>query len=280
LKIHILGTGTSILDATRPASTAFLVELESANLLFDAGRGVTMQLLKQGKSPVDLDAIFITHHHYDHICDLGDLLLGIWHNGRSHPLPVYGPTGTSAIVTALFNQVFCRDILFSRRLEPDGSDIHDLIQVTDIAPGWSLNMDQWHISAEKMSHGDNLDLSADQWLCLGYRLEAEGKVLAIGGDTVACAGLSKLAQNADALVLSCHLAEAEVAALHAEAIAQHIIASSGQVGRIAAQAHAKTLILTHFRQKSAEMMAALENDVRATFTGDIHIAEDLMVIEI
>ena len=47
-------------------------------------------------------------------------------------------------------------------------------------------------------------------VCLGRRLEAEGRVLAIGGDTVACDGLTKLEQNADVLVLSCYLAEAEV----------------------------------------------------------------------
>lgn len=280
MKLHLLGTGTPVLDATRPASTALLVELAAANLLFDAGRGVTMQLLKQGKNPVELDAIFITHHHYDHICDLGELLMAIWHNGRSQPLPIYGPTGTAAIVAALLNHVFSRDIAFTQRLEPDVPNIHDLIQVTDITPGWSLDTGQWGISADKMSHGDNLGLPEDQWLCLGYRLEAEGKVLAIGGDTVACTGLNKLARDADALVLSCHLAEAEVVAWHAEAIAQHIIASSGQVGHIATQANAKSLILTHFRQKSTDMMASLTNDVRTTFSGTLHIAEDLMVIDI
>lgn len=280
MKLHLLGTGTPILDAARPASTALLVELDSANLLFDAGRGVTMQLLKQGKSPLELDAIFITHHHYDHICDLGEVLLAIWHNGRSHPLPIYGPMGTSSIVAALLGHVYSRDIAFTQAHEPDTLHVHDLFQVIDISPGWSLHSDYGYISAEKMSHGDNLGLSAEQWLCLGYRLEAENKVLAIAGDTVACSGLNKVAQDADALVLSCYLAEAEVAALHSEALVHYIIASSGQVGQIASQANVKSLILTHFRRKSAEMMASLADDVRATFYGSLHIAEDLMVIEI
>ncbi|MCB8944904.1 MAG: MBL fold metallo-hydrolase [Ardenticatenaceae bacterium] len=280
MKLHLLGTGTPILDATRPASTAMLVELAGANLLFDAGRGVTMQLLKQGKNPVELDAIFVTHHHYDHICDLGELIMGIWHNGRSHPLPIYGPTGTSAIIAALLNHVFNRDIAFTQHLEPDVPNIQEIIQATDITPGWSLNTDQWRISAEKMSHGDNLGLSTAQWLCLGYRLEAAGKVLAIGGDTVACAGLHELAQNADALVLSCYLAEAEVAALQFEEMARHIIATSGQVGHMAAQANTQSLILTHFRPKTADMMTSLAHDVRATFPGPIYIGEDLIVIEI
>lgn len=280
MKLHLLGTGTPILDAARPASTALLVELTSANLLFDSGRGVTMQLLKQGKSPAEVDAVFITHHHYDHICDLGELLMAAWHNGRIQPLTIYGPQGTSAIVAAFLDHIFIRDINFSQHLEPDVPNIHELIQVTDIFPGWSMDRAHWRVSAEKMSHGDNLGLPKEQWLCLGYRLESEGRILAIGGDTVACTGLSKLAQDADALVLSCYLAEAEVRALYFEAIAQHIIASSGQVGQMAAKANAKSLILTHFRKKSAEMMHALTDDVRATFSGPIHIAEDLMVIEI
>ena len=83
MRLHLLGTGTPTLDPLRPASSAFLVDVAGVTLLFDAGRGATMQLLKLGRSPVEIDHLFITHHHYDHICDLGELLLAAWHNGRT-----------------------------------------------------------------------------------------------------------------------------------------------------------------------------------------------------
>ena len=279
MKLHLLGTGTPILDLSRPASTSFLVELEETTLLFDAGRGTTMQLLKQGLSPVDVDAIFITHHHYDHICDLGEVMMAAWHNGRSHPIPIYGPTGTAAIVAALFNQVFARDIAFTHFNEPESQDIHTLFPVTEIAGAWQHKTDSWRISAEKVNHGSTLGLAEADWLCLGYRLEARGKSLALGGDAVACAGLSKLAHNADALILSCYLTKSEVKQRGAEQLVQHIIASSGEVGKIATEADVATLILTHFRRKSAKQMQALIAEVKADFSGNLVIGEDLTVLE-
>lgn len=75
MKLFLLGTGTPILDLQRQATTAILIEVGSERILFDTGRGVTMQLLKQDIHPTTVNTLFITHHHYDHICDLGEFLL-------------------------------------------------------------------------------------------------------------------------------------------------------------------------------------------------------------
>ncbi|MCB0005423.1 MAG: MBL fold metallo-hydrolase [Anaerolineales bacterium] len=280
MQLHLLGTGTPILDPERPASSAFLVDVAGATLLFDAGRGVTMQLLKLGRSPVAIDYLFITHHHYDHICDLGELLMAAWHNGRTAPLHVYGPAGTRSIVKALLDGVFARDIAFARVTEPEGPNIHDLIQVTDITAPWHLATDAFRIRAVYVNHGNSLGLSVADWPCLGYRLEAVGRVLAVGGDAVACEGLSELAEGADALLLSCYLAESEVVGLGFELLAEHVIASAGMCGQIAADAGVATLILTHFRRKSAELMAELARDVAHRFGGKLILGSDLQLIEI
>ena len=81
MRITLLGTGTPIPEPKRQAS-ALLVEIGEAKLLFDAGRGVTTQLAKVGIEPQQIDFVFITHHHYDHIGNLGEFLLTSWHNGR------------------------------------------------------------------------------------------------------------------------------------------------------------------------------------------------------
>ena len=280
MKLHLLGTGTPILDNSHPATSSFLVEIGEEKLLFDTGRGTTMRLLEKGMSPVDLSAIFITHLHYDHMCDLGEVLMTIWHNGRTEPLAIYGPTGTSEIVSTLLNQVFARDIYFTKFFEPNSIDVHKLFLVTDIASAWQQVSDNWHIRTEKVNHGNSLGLSEEEWLCLGYRLHAEGKVLAIGGDAVACDGLSKLAANADALVLSCYLVKEEIIRLGSQNLVEHVIASSQQAGKIATQANVKTLILTHFRKKSSEFMLALIREVQADFSGQLYIGQDLMVVSI
>ena len=52
------------------------------------------------------------------------------------------------------------------------------------------------------------------------------------------------------------------------------------MGKIATQAGVQKLVLTHFRQKSAELMHALAEDVQADFAGELYIGEELMTIEI
>jgi ribonuclease Z len=103
MRLCLLGTGTPILDLQRQATTAILLEIGADRILCDAGRGVTTQLLNQAIPPTTVDTILITHHHYDHICDLGEFLLSAWHNGRVDPIQVFGPHGTTAIVNVILS---------------------------------------------------------------------------------------------------------------------------------------------------------------------------------
>jgi ribonuclease Z len=280
MRIFLLGTGTPILDLQRQATTAILIEIGSEKVLFDAGRSVTTQLLIQNIDPTTIDTIFITHHHYDHICNLGEFLLSAWHNGRVHPINVFGPQGTSHIVDALFNQVYARDIAFTLFNENDVTDIRQLVKVKDISPGLVYESEHWRVFTEYVNHGNSLGLSETEWPCLGYRLQANGKTITIGGDTVTCDGLERLAEGADVLILSCYLADKEIRSPDFERLADHIIASSGQVGKIANRADAHKLVLTHFRKKSTELMLSLIEDVRSDYKGELYIGEDGMMIEI
>ncbi len=279
MRITLLGTGTPILDPRRQAS-ALLVEIEDEKILFDAGRGVTTQLMKAGVLPQHINHVFITHHHYDHIGNLGEFLLTSWHNGRTAPLSIRGPHGTAEIVANLLGQVYARDIAFALFNVDDIIDIRDIVQVVDAAPGLIHDGRKWKVFAEYVDHGNSLGLSHKDWPCFGYRLEAEGKALAISGDTVACNGLDRLAQGADVLVQCCYLAEDEVVTPAFERLARYVIASSGQVGKIAARNNVKKLVLTHFRPKPEALMCTLAQDVRQDYRGELVLGEDLMVMDV
>ena len=72
MNITLLGTGTPEPDPSRLGSSV-LVELAGVSLLFDVGRGASIQLVRAGKTARSIDYLFITHHHFDHIGDLGAL---------------------------------------------------------------------------------------------------------------------------------------------------------------------------------------------------------------
>jgi ribonuclease Z len=102
----------------------------------------------------------------------------------------------------------------------------------------------------------------------------------ISGDTVACEGLTRLAQGADVLVQCCYLAEAMVTTPARRLLAEQVIATSGQVGKIATEAGVKSLVLTHFSDMPPEMFAAIAADVRRDFAGRLYLGEDLMEIDV
>lgn len=279
MRITLLGTGTPILEPNRQAS-ALLIEIEDDKLLFDAGRGVTTQLLKAGIYPQDVDPILITHHHYDHIGNLGEFLLTSWHNGRETPLNIYGPPGTTKIITALLEQVYARDIAFALFNEEDRVDIREIVHVKEITSGLVCDSGRWKVFTEYVDHGNSLGLSQGDWPCMGYRIEAAGKVVAISGDTVACAGLDCLAYDADVLILCCYLAEAEITNPAYEHLEKYVIASSREAGKIAERNQVKKLVLTHIRPKSPTMIHSLVEDVRRDYKGKVYVGEDLMVIDV
>ncbi len=64
--VTLLGTGSPIPDPRRHGP-ATLLQVGGRPLLFDAGRGVVLQLLRAGVSLAEVDTVFITHHHYNPI---------------------------------------------------------------------------------------------------------------------------------------------------------------------------------------------------------------------
>src|SRR5438046_10202425 len=114
MRVTLLGTGTPFPNAERFGS-AILVEVAGTKLLFDCGRGVVIRLTQAGVSPKEIDGLFLTHLHSDHIVGIPDLWLSGWLLGRSKPLPIWGPQGTSSMAKHLA-QAFALIFAFVRVL--------------------------------------------------------------------------------------------------------------------------------------------------------------------
>lgn len=279
MKVTLLGTGGPRPDPHRQGP-ALVVAIGEERLLFDSGRGVAVQLVRAGVRLADVNPVFITHHHYDHIGDLGDLILSTWLEGRRNPLRVYGPSGIRQVVDGLIDHVYAKDIMFRSQGEPAVGGWQP-VEAVQVDAGVVAETPRWRVTAQRVVHGNGLDIPPELgWVALGYRVEAEGKVLAISGDTIDCDGLDLLAAGADALVQDCYLADAEITNAHAELLARYVHTTSGVVGKIAARNKVKALVLTHFRQKSEELMRSLEADVRRDWDGPLVLGEDLTVFDV
>ena len=79
------------------------------------------------------------------------------------------------------------------------------------------------------------------------------------------------------MIQCCYLAEDEITNSDLKQLAEHVIATSGQVGKIANRNNVKKLLLTHIEPKSEEMMTSLIEDVKKDYDGEICLGEDLKV---
>ena len=108
LKLYFLGTGSQKPSSTRNVTSVALV-LESGHyLLFDCGEGTQHQILKSNLSLSNLDGIFITHLHGDHIFGLPGLLCSLNDTLNGGEFTIYGPTGLREFIkSTLFNKIYC-----------------------------------------------------------------------------------------------------------------------------------------------------------------------------
>ena len=280
MKLTLLGTGGPIPDPARHGSAAVL-EIGGTRLLFDAGRGVVLQLARAGIPVEEVGPVFVTHHHYDHIGDLADVILTGWLQGRRSPLRVVGPPGTESIVTALLERVYDRDIAFRSQGEHaiEWAPVESADATTGLVQGGST----WRVFAEPVVHGHGLDYPEAfrrRWVCLGYRVEAEGKVVAFSGDAVACGGLDRLALDADVLVQCCYMARTELTTPYFARLARETIACADSVGRIARKARVKKLVLTHFRRSPDAVIQSIASDVAHDYDGPVVLGSDLLEVTI
>lgn len=123
----VLGSGTSVPHPER-ASTAHWLETERGSLLLDVSAAAIHRLAQENLDWVNLDAIWISHFHLDHVGGLAPFLFGTKHapqtRTRRKPLSVFGGRGLKKLFLAfdgannyrLLEQPFPVEI---REVEPD-----------------------------------------------------------------------------------------------------------------------------------------------------------------
>ena len=132
-----LGTSGSAPTAARGTS-ATLVRRGGDRLLVDCGEGTQRQLLRSDTGLVDLEHVFLTHLHADHVLGLPGMLKTFALRGREIPVTVYGPRGTRALLNALGVVI--------GRLAFD-------LAVVELEPGEAVRRDDYRVEAFPVAHG-------------------------------------------------------------------------------------------------------------------------------
>ena len=275
MKVTLLGTGCPQCDPDRlgPAS---LVQHGGHQLLIDVGSGATQRLISAGSSGRKLQAVLLTHLHSDHIVDLFQLVISSWHQGRDRPQRIYGPAGTRRFVDRLM--ALWRAELEQRiahEIRPSTAALE--VEVTEIGAGEVLRLDDVTVHAVSVEH-----YPVKQ--AFGFVIEAGGKRAVFSGDTAPCPALAEAARDADLLVHECFIhgimrPEPGVRTQEGlDNVARYHTAST-EIGRIAADARVRCLLLNHFVPTKFDKDAVLA-DVRRNYRGPALVGEDLMGIDL
>jgi len=278
--LMLLGTkGGPAVRPGGPMPTSSLLWLKGRPMVVDCGLGVTRSAVDGGLDLRQLQLIFITHLHSDHVLELGGLVHTAWTTGLKQRLRIFGPPGIRALWDGfMLMMAYDCDI----RVHDEGrTPLSQLVEVIEYRPGVILDEGDFLVSALRVEHPPLTD-------CFALRFDA-GLSVVFSGDTRFFPPLADFARGADVLVHEA-LLPAGVDALVArsnggEKLRQHINAShftAAEAGLIATRAGVGRLVLHHLVPADDPDLRATdwEAAVRESWAGPLDIGTDGMVIQL
>ena len=281
-KLVILGTGAGPVAGRTRKMTSHVMLSNGAAYVLDCGLGVTDSFAQTGIPFSALRSIFITHHHPDHNIEYGPLLVIGWIQGMSLAVRAFGPPPLKAM-TQDFLRAYKTTIDFwaeDYKIKPLG-----MIEVGEVSHAGPVMQDEnVKVSAAIVEHPPVKP-------ALAYRFDFHDRSIAFSGDTAPREEVAQIARGADVLVHE---------AMYTPAVEGYArsLATNGRVnfdvfmahmkadhtpledvGRIAAEAGVKTLVLSHL---SPALDSISDETWRApvanSFKGEIIVARDFTVL--
>ena len=221
MELIVLGSGTSVPHPTR-ASAAFWLSTKMGSVLLDVSAAAPHRMAQENLPWQDLDVIWISHFHLDHVGGLAPFLFGTkWApqtQARTKPLRIFGGVGLRNLIEAFDNAANYRLL---RQNFPIEIVETNPIQSFEVLPD---------LSAQTFSTPHTPE-------SLAIRLNAKsGKSLVYTADTGPSWELIEFCRGASLLLLECSFRKNKPVANHLELAEAMEIARASEPQR---------LVLTH-----------------------------------
>ncbi len=298
IRLTILGTAASRPTVGRNV-TGIAVQREGDLMLFDCGEGTQRQMMRYGTG-FNVSVIFVTHLHADHFLGITGLLRTLALQGRTDPIRIFGPLGsTRTLQTAVGLGV---------------DRLHFPVEVEEASPGFRYCGEGYGIEAFEVVHGTpavgwalvedvrlgRFDVDRARSLGVpegplfgqlhrGEAVEVEGRVIeareVVGpprpgrlvvytGDTRPCRSVVERARGADLLI---H--EATFGAEEADRARDTFHSTATEAAEVARDAGVASVLLTHLSARYSDDPSPLEREARALHPS-AKVAYDGLVVEV
>jgi len=275
----------------------YLLRWDGISVLFDPGEGTQRQLLLAGASPTAIHHICVTHFHGDHCLGLPGMLQRLSLDRVPHPVEVCFPASGQEYFDRLRRASAYEDHL-------------EVVPVPVAGDGRVTSGPAFAIEAVRLDHDpdcfgwrvvepDGIRMRPDRLEALGIHGPAVGQLVAEGElvrdgervgldevadarpgqrmafvmDTGLCDGAVELAAGADLVVCEATFASADAALARRY---RHLTAADA--ARVARDAGARRLVITHFSQRYPDVRVLLD-EALAVFD-DVVAAEDLLRVAV
>ena len=300
MRVTFLGTSGAIPTTERNPS-AIAVNREGDRLLFDCGEGTQRQMMRYGTG-FDLDHVFLTHLHGDHVFGLPGLVQTFDFNDRERPLTVHAPAGTTDRVEKLLEAAgdppsYPLDI---RGVTDDGVVLDRAayevrafaVDHRTRAVGYVIDEDDRKGRFDRETAEEDLGIPPGpkySKLHAGQAIEHEGETIqpeaVVGpprpgrrvvytGDTRPTERTVEVARNADLLIHDGTFGED-----HRERARETAHSTAREAAEVAAEADVARLALTHISTRYSGRAELLESQARAVFEA-ADVAYDGMRIDV
>lgn len=293
LHVILCGTAAALPDPLRAGACTAIVA-GGQLLLVDAGPASWRNVDSLDLPTSELATVLVTHLHSDHIGDLGEATEQSWIAGRAQPLQIYGPPGIDEVVKG-FAEVYQHDVGY--RAVHHGEHAMPSPAAAAVAhviapPAGSAAVPVFEQNGLKVSVF--LVNHAPVDIAYGYRIEYNGRVVVISGDTLPSESVQINAAGADLLLHEAldvnftERASARARLLGMDRVAQLALdvnnyhSTPVQAAEIAQKAGVKELVLTHIFPPLPNAIARhlfMEGTAEA-FTGKLALGEDGMRIDL
>jgi ribonuclease Z len=242
IEVVLLGTGVGIPVCGRVQ--AGLVVNADLPLIFDFGAGALFRMNEAGFSPLQMDSLFLSHLHLDHVADVLPLAKARYLLGEEK-LDIFGPSGTE-------RWFFAAESLYPY-LELD-------VSVHELASGDAVFWKGFKITAAEAIHSIP---------ALGYRVERESRSIVYSGDTEPSFSIAELARGGDLLIHECSFPEPYRVTNHT---------TPKRLGEVLKDV--KRIVLTHLYPQTIGHEEEMVRDLRISMGADIpvEIGHDLQRI--